>query len=84
MKADISVKTGSFTAEGECLEPAQITLVISELQLSEYRAAMAILTKEFKIDYTSSVFRQNRDVIIRGSDSIHDGKCPVEGDKTRL
>ena len=84
MKAELRVKSGAFTAEGVCLDPAEITLVLSDLQLSEYRNVMQILTKEFNVESDSTVFRQNRDVIVKGQDSIHNGKNPHEGDKTRL
>ena len=84
MKTTIDVRTGAFTAEGVCLEPAVITLTLSELELSEYRNAMQTLTKEFNVDYTSAVFRQNRDVIVKGSDSVHDGQNPHEGNGRRL
>lgn len=84
MKVTIDVKPGAFTAESICLEPAMVVLTLSELELSEYRNVMGILTKEFNVDYTSTIFRQNRDVIIAGQDSIHDAKNPHEGNHTRL
>ena len=84
MKTQMDVKTGAYSSEGAVIDPASITLTLYELELSEYRSVMAILSKEFNIDYTSQVFRQNRDVIVKGSDSIHDARCPVEGVHTRL
>jgi len=84
MKTTTDIKTGAFSAEGACLDPAAITITFSELELSEYRNVMNTLTKEFNIDYTSTVFRQNRDVIVKGTDSVHDGLCPHEGIHTRL
>ena len=84
MRTDLDVDPGSFTAESVCLKPATITLLLSELELSEYRSVMQILTKEFKVDTSSTVFRQNRDVIVKGSDSVHDGNNPHEGNATRL
>jgi hypothetical protein len=84
MKTTIDVKPGAFTAEGSCLEPAQITLVLFDLELQEYQKTMSVLTKEFDVDYKSTVFRHNRDVIVKGNDSMHDGGNPHEGDRTRL
>lgn len=83
MKVLMTVKGGTFTAEGECLEPAAITLELSELQLPEYRHCMGVITKEWEVDHTSAVFRHNRDIIVKGVDNIHDDR-PMQGDRTRL
>lgn len=83
-KASLKVETGQFTAEGECIIPASIILTLSELQLQEYKHCMKLLTEHFDVDYTSAAFRQNRDVILKGEDSVHSGIPPTQGDKTRL
>lgn len=83
MKQEMEVDEGAFSAEGKVVKHAAITIKFYELELSEYRAVMATLAKEFKLDYSSTVFRRNRDVIVQGQDAIHDGGCPHEGDHTR-
>jgi hypothetical protein len=83
MKQEIIVDEGMFTAEGKVVKPAVITIKFYDLELSEYKGTMSALAREFKIDYASSVFRQNRDVIVQGQDAIHDGQNPHEGDHTR-
>jgi len=84
MKTQLDVKPGAFTAEGGLLEPAQITLILTELDLVDYKRCMEVLSREFELDYTSSVFRHNRDVILKGERSLHDGKNPVEGNRSKL
>jgi hypothetical protein len=81
MKVNMSVKPGAYSAEGEAIDPAAITLVLSDLQLPEYRTVVGILVREFHVDTSSSVFRHNRDVIMKGADSIHDGSNPHEGNR---
>lgn len=84
MKTNIEVKPGAFTAEGDLLEPAHIILTLYELDLPEYKKSMSILSKEFDVDYTSSVFRQNRSIVVSSPGEIHDARCPVEGNRTRM
>lgn len=84
MKVDLQVKGGAFTADGIMIEPAAITLYLTELQLHEYNASLTTLVKEFDIDTTNPIFRHNKDVIVKGNTPIHDGKNPVQGDRTRL
>jgi hypothetical protein len=84
MKNSIEVKQGAFTAEGEAIEHAEIVIRFYDLELPEYRSTIATLTKEFNIDYTSTIFRHNRDVMVKGQDAVHDANNPHEGDRSRL
>lgn len=84
MKAELLTKGGAFTADGIMIEPASITLFLTELQLHEYTAAIEALVREFAIEATNPIFRHNKDIIIKGDVSIHDGKNPHEGDRSRL
>ena len=84
MKADLQVKGGAFTADGIMIEPAAITLYLTELQLHEYNASIEALVREFSIDSTNPVFRHNKDIIVRGSTPVHDGKNPVQGNRENL
>ena len=86
MLTTLEVKGGYFTAEGECIEPAVIILTLSDLQLPEYKSNMAKLAKDYpgcNADATSAVFRKNRTVIVRSSDSVHDGQNPHEGNRCK-
>jgi hypothetical protein len=82
MKTAIGIKAGSYTAEGDCLDPAEIVLTISDLSLPKYRQAMQTLAKEFGISVPSSAFRKNRNVLVRNQDVIHTGNHPAEGNHT--
>lgn len=84
MKHTIEVDQGAFTAEGEAITHAKITVVFYELELPEYRHTIGLLTKEFGIDYSSTIFRHNRDVMVKGDDAIHDAQNPHEGNRTNL
>ena len=84
MKADLQVKGGAFTADRIMIEPAAITLYLTELQLHEYEAALEIIVQNFSIDTTNPVFRHNKEVIVKGSTPVHDGKNPVQGNRERL
>lgn len=84
MKADLQVKGGAFTADGIMIEPAAITLYLTELQLHEYNFALETIVREFSIDSTNPVFRHNKDVIVKGSTAVHDGKNPVQGNREKL
>jgi hypothetical protein len=84
MKADLQVKGGAFTADGIMIEPAAITLYLTELQLHEYNSSLEAIIREWSIDTTNPVFRHNKDVIVKGSTAVHDGKNPVQGNRERL
>jgi len=84
MKHDMTVDQGAFSAEGEVIKAAEILVKFFDLELSEYRQIMGLLTKEFGIDYASTIFRHNRDIMVKGQDAIHDAKNPHEGDRTKL
>jgi hypothetical protein len=84
MKSELLTKGGAFTADGIMIEPASITLLLTELQLHEYNSAIETIVLEFNIDSTNPVFRHNKDIIVRGSTPVHDGKNPVQGNRERL
>ena len=84
MKAELNVKGGAFTADGVCIEPAAITLYLTELQLHEYEASLEAIIREWSIDSKNPIFRHNKDVIVKGSTAIHDGKNPVQGNREKL
>jgi hypothetical protein len=80
MKAEVITEQGHFTAEGECVKPAVITLVCSDISsVGEYRTIMQTLAKEFPVNDQSTALRRNRTVFIRMQDDIHGGKNPREG-----
>jgi hypothetical protein len=84
MRTEVKVDQGSFSAEGDCIKPATITLICADVNsVGEYRSVMQKLAATFDLNDLSTALRKNRTVTVRTQDAIHCGRNPGEGTPSR-
>jgi hypothetical protein len=70
---------GKFDAEGNTIEPAQISLHFIGLHLNEFRQVTDTIIRTFGADPQDPALRKNRRVVVAEVGGIHDGGVPSVG-----
>ena len=79
MEIEREVYGGQYTADGQKITGACISLHLRDLELSEFKQFTDLIIRTFGADPTDTALRKNRKVVVAAAGEVHDGGVPSAG-----